>query len=174
MNIPDMIIVFVLAYLLGSIPAAVWIGKMFHNIDVRQHGSGNAGAANVIRVLGWKTGIPVMIIDLAKGWTAAMLPQFFHIAASRQCPAYKSADPYRSYSYNRTYFSCFCRFQGRKRSCHRFWSTACHTTIADYMLPRSFSGSAADYRYCFGLINECRNSFPCIAFPLLRHPFSNI
>lgn len=82
MNVPDTIIAFVLAYLLGSIPAAVWIGKMFHNIDVRQHGSGNAGTANVIRVLGWKTGIPVLIIDLAKGWSAAMLPCLFHIADS--------------------------------------------------------------------------------------------
>ena len=82
MNVPDTIIVYVLAYLLGSIPAAVWIGKIFHKIDVRQHGSGNAGTANVIRVLGWKTGIPVLIIDLAKGWTAATLPQLFHLAAN--------------------------------------------------------------------------------------------
>jgi acyl phosphate:glycerol-3-phosphate acyltransferase len=81
MNLPDTTIVFVLAYLLGSIPAAVWIGKKFHNIDVREHGSGNAGTTNVIRVLGWKTGIPVLIIDLAKGWTASMLPDLFHIAA---------------------------------------------------------------------------------------------
>jgi acyl phosphate:glycerol-3-phosphate acyltransferase len=81
MNVTDIIIVCVLAYILGSIPSAVWIGKMFHNIDVRDHGSGNAGATNVIRVLGWKTGIPVMVIDLVKGWTAAMLPQFFHTAA---------------------------------------------------------------------------------------------
>jgi glycerol-3-phosphate acyltransferase PlsY len=80
MNIYEITLAFILAYLLGSIPSAVWIGKLVHNIDVRQHGSGNAGAANVIRVLGWKTGIPVMIIDLAKGWTAAMLPQFFNIA----------------------------------------------------------------------------------------------
>jgi acyl phosphate:glycerol-3-phosphate acyltransferase len=80
MNVPDTVIVFVLAYLLGSVPAAVWIGKLFHRIDVRQHGSGNAGTANVIRVLGWKTGIPVLIIDLAKGWSAAMLPHLFHIA----------------------------------------------------------------------------------------------
>jgi glycerol-3-phosphate acyltransferase PlsY len=81
MNIPEMTLAFILAYLLGSIPSAVWIGKLVHNIDVRDHGSGNAGAANVIRVLGWKTGIPVMIIDLSKGWIAAMLPQFFHLAA---------------------------------------------------------------------------------------------
>jgi glycerol-3-phosphate acyltransferase PlsY len=71
-----------LAYLLGSIPTSVWIGKGIHNIDVREHGSGNAGATNVIRVLGWKTGIPVMIIDVAKGWLAAMLPLYLHLAGS--------------------------------------------------------------------------------------------
>ena len=69
-----------MAYLLGSIPAAVWIGKWVHNIDVREHGSGNAGTTNTIRVLGWATGIPVLIIDIAKGWLAAMLPVFFHLA----------------------------------------------------------------------------------------------
>jgi acyl phosphate:glycerol-3-phosphate acyltransferase len=73
-------LVFILAYLLGSIPAAVWIGKRFHNIDVRQHGSGNAGTTNVIRVLGWKTGIPVLLIDISKGWLAASLPVIFSLA----------------------------------------------------------------------------------------------
>jgi acyl phosphate:glycerol-3-phosphate acyltransferase len=71
---------FLFAYLLGSIPAAVWIGRKFHGIDVRQHGSGNAGTTNVIRVLGWKTGIPVLFIDVAKGWLAAMLPHFLSLA----------------------------------------------------------------------------------------------
>ncbi len=80
MSIPNALFAAVLAYLLGSIPAAVWIGKRFHNIDVREHGSGNAGTTNTIRVLGWKTGIPVLIIDIAKGWLAAMLPVFFHLA----------------------------------------------------------------------------------------------
>jgi glycerol-3-phosphate acyltransferase PlsY len=80
LNIFNNILAFILAYLLGSIPSAVWIGKRFHNIDVRQHGSGNAGATNVIRVIGWKTGIPVMIIDAAKGWLASMLPVFLNLA----------------------------------------------------------------------------------------------
>ncbi|MEI6048905.1 MAG: glycerol-3-phosphate 1-O-acyltransferase PlsY [Bacteroidota bacterium] len=80
MNVLLTLLAFILAYLLGSIPTAVWIGKRFHKIDVRQHGSGNAGATNVIRVLGWKTGIPVMILDVAKSWLAAMLPVFFIIA----------------------------------------------------------------------------------------------
>jgi glycerol-3-phosphate acyltransferase PlsY len=70
----------VLAYLLGSIPAAVWLGKWIHKIDVREHGSGNAGTTNTIRVLGWATGIPVLILDIGKGWLAAMLPVFFHLA----------------------------------------------------------------------------------------------
>jgi len=77
---PLAFMVFLLSYLLGSIPSAVWIGKQFHNIDVRQHGSGNAGATNVIRVLGWKTGIPVLLIDLGKGWLAASLPIIFKLA----------------------------------------------------------------------------------------------
>jgi|ERR1035437_8675517 glycerol-3-phosphate acyltransferase PlsY len=80
MNILNVALSVVLAYLLGSIPSAVWIGKRFHNIDVRQHGSGNAGTTNTIRVLGWATGIPVLLIDIAKGWLAATLPVLFHMA----------------------------------------------------------------------------------------------
>ena len=80
MNIPLIVITFILSYLLGSIPTSVWVGKTFHGIDVRDHGSGNAGATNVIRVLGWKTGIPVMLVDLAKGWLAASLPVIFSLA----------------------------------------------------------------------------------------------
>lgn len=72
--------VLILAYLTGSTATAVWAGKIFHGIDVREHGSGNAGATNVIRVLGWKTGIPVLLVDVSKGWLAAMLPVFFNIA----------------------------------------------------------------------------------------------
>ena len=82
MNIARVIIAFCLAYLLGSIPTAVWVGKKFHGIDVREHGSGNAGATNVIRVLGWKTGIPVMLVDIGKGWLAAYLPVLLHLAAN--------------------------------------------------------------------------------------------
>jgi glycerol-3-phosphate acyltransferase PlsY len=81
MNIPNAALAVVIAYLLGSIPSAVWIGKWFHNIDVREHGSGNAGTTNTIRVLGWITGIPVLLIDITKGWLAAMLPVFLHLAA---------------------------------------------------------------------------------------------
>ena len=68
---------FLLAYLLGSIPTAVWVGKWFYDVEVRQEGSGNAGATNTIRVLGVKAGIPVIIIDLLKGYFAVWLMQYF-------------------------------------------------------------------------------------------------
>jgi len=71
---------FLLAYMLGSIPAAVWIGRKIHGVDVREYGSHNAGTTNVIRVLGWKNGIPVMIVDVAKGWLAASLPVLLALA----------------------------------------------------------------------------------------------
>lgn len=63
-----------IAYILGSIPTAVWIGRMKYGIDVREHGSKNAGATNTFRVLGKKPGIVVLCIDIVKGFTAAFLP----------------------------------------------------------------------------------------------------
>ncbi len=74
------IVAIILAYLAGSVPSAVWAGKIFHGIDIREHGSGNAGATNTVRVLGWKTGIPVLLFDLFKGWLAASLPVFLDAA----------------------------------------------------------------------------------------------
>jgi acyl phosphate:glycerol-3-phosphate acyltransferase len=63
----------ILAYLLGSVPSSVWIGKWFYGIDVREQGSGNAGATNTIRVLGLKAGLPVLLIDAFKAWLAVVL-----------------------------------------------------------------------------------------------------
>lgn len=64
------------AYLLGSIPTAVWWGKRYYGIDVREFGSGNAGATNTFRVLGKKAGIPVLIVDILKGTAAVFLAHF--------------------------------------------------------------------------------------------------
>ena len=66
----------IFAYLLGSIPSAVWIGKFFYKIDVREYGSGNAGATNTFRVLGKKAGIPVLLIDILKGFLAVNIAFF--------------------------------------------------------------------------------------------------
>ncbi len=64
----------ILAYLFGSIPTAVWFGQAFYGVDVREYGSGNAGATNTFRVLGKKAGSIVMFVDILKGWTATNLP----------------------------------------------------------------------------------------------------
>lgn len=67
-----------IAYLLGSIPTSVWVGKRFYNTDVREHGSKNAGATNTFRVLGKKPGTVVLIIDVLKGALAVSIPFFVH------------------------------------------------------------------------------------------------
>lgn len=67
----------VTAYLIGSFSPAVFFGKWFFDIDVREHGSGNAGATNTIRVLGVKIGLAVLLVDVFKGWFAVSLASLF-------------------------------------------------------------------------------------------------
>ncbi|MDR0803246.1 glycerol-3-phosphate 1-O-acyltransferase PlsY [Fluviicola sp.] len=64
------------AYFLGSIPTAVWLGRAKYDLDVREHGSKNAGATNTFRVLGKKAGRVVLSIDILKGMLAVLLPFF--------------------------------------------------------------------------------------------------
>lgn len=69
-----------IGYILGSVPSAVWMGQSFHNTDVREHGSKNAGATNTFRVLGWKTGLIVLFLDMLKGYGALLISQrLFHL-----------------------------------------------------------------------------------------------
>lgn len=74
------IILFLIAYLLGSIPSGVWIGKLFFKKDIRQFGSGNTGTTNTFRVLGKKAGIIVLLMDILKGTLATSLPMIFQIS----------------------------------------------------------------------------------------------
>ncbi len=75
------LLMIVLAYLIGSIPTSVWVSRHFFSIDIRNYGSGNAGATNTYRVLGPKWGTIVMIVDMIKGIIAVklafLLPQYF-------------------------------------------------------------------------------------------------
>lgn len=70
MNIALLILI---AYLLGSIPSALWIGKIFYKTDIREHGSGNLGGTNTFRTLGIKAGLIVSILDVLKGTAAVLL-----------------------------------------------------------------------------------------------------
>ncbi|MCF8342319.1 MAG: glycerol-3-phosphate 1-O-acyltransferase PlsY [Chitinophagaceae bacterium] len=67
------VILLILSYLIGSIPTSVWVSKKIHNIDIRDYGSGNAGATNTFRVLGSKWGSFVMFVDMLKGLIAVQL-----------------------------------------------------------------------------------------------------
>jgi acyl phosphate:glycerol-3-phosphate acyltransferase len=69
-------ILLVLAYLLGSVPTAVWVSKWIYGIDIREHGSGNAGATNAFRILGTKAGVGVMTADMMKAFIAVKLSIF--------------------------------------------------------------------------------------------------
>lgn len=68
-----LILILLSAYLLGSIPSALWIGQVFYKMDIRKHGSGNLGATNTFRVLGKKAGIIVTLLDILKGTAATLL-----------------------------------------------------------------------------------------------------
>ena len=74
------IVPLILAYLLGSVPTSVWVGKLFYGIDIRSMGSGNAGATNTFRILGAKAGIPVLLFDIFKGWAALQLMNLFQVS----------------------------------------------------------------------------------------------
>lgn len=71
---------------MGSIPSAVWIGKSLYGVDVREFGSGNAGATNTFRVLGKKAGLLVLSIDILKGWLAVMMARFISEAPVGTAP----------------------------------------------------------------------------------------
>lgn len=73
------IILLIVAYLIGSIPAGLWIGKIFFKKDLHEHGSGNTGTTNTFRILGKKAGIIVFAFDLLKGTLATLLPLIFHV-----------------------------------------------------------------------------------------------
>ena len=87
MNIPLLLLALLAAYLLGSIPTAVWVGRRFFGLaDIREHGSGNAGATNTFRVLGKKAGSAVMAVDVLKGYVAAALPAWLALAPAGSGP----------------------------------------------------------------------------------------
>ncbi|MGY3750367.1 glycerol-3-phosphate 1-O-acyltransferase PlsY [Vagococcus acidifermentans] len=77
-----LIILFLFAYLLGSVPSGIWIGKVFYQKDIREFGSGNSGTTNTFRVLGFKAGVTVLCMDILKGTLATLLPVLFHLSVN--------------------------------------------------------------------------------------------
>jgi acyl phosphate:glycerol-3-phosphate acyltransferase len=71
MTTPLLLVLF--AYLVGATPSSLWIGRAVHGVDLRKVGSGNLGATNAYRILGARTAIPVLLLDLTKGWLPVAL-----------------------------------------------------------------------------------------------------
>ena len=74
-----LIILIIISYLTGSTPTSIIVGRITNGIDIRKHGSGNAGGTNVFRVLGWKPALIVVFVDVFKGWLPAAIfaPAFY-------------------------------------------------------------------------------------------------
>jgi acyl phosphate:glycerol-3-phosphate acyltransferase len=92
MDIAPLFVGIFLAYILGSIPTAVWFGRFMYGLDVREHGSGNPGATNTFRVLGKRAGTIVMLADIIKGMLAtsvAVLLLRFNFIEEQNLVTYK-------------------------------------------------------------------------------------
>lgn len=81
-----------LAYLVGATPTSYVVGRLGYGIDLRDHGSGNLGATNVFRVMGWKAALPVVLVDVGKGWLpAALFPRWDGAPEAEWALAYGTA-----------------------------------------------------------------------------------
>jgi acyl phosphate:glycerol-3-phosphate acyltransferase len=99
----------VAAYLIGAFPSSYVVGKVTRGIDLRQHGSGNLGATNAFRVLGWKAATPVFVLDIFKGW----LPTFAFPRIDRN-DAWELALAYGAAAIVGHVFSIYVKFKGGK------------------------------------------------------------
>ena len=109
-------ILIVIAYILGSIPNALWIGKVFRGIDVREHGSKNTGSTNAARVLGAKLGILTLILDISKGAIPVALSLFMKVDLLENMTGISSLDPIMVgiFAIIGHSFSLFMKFKGGK------------------------------------------------------------
>lgn len=97
------------AYLLGATPTSYIIGRGVYGLDLRDHGSGNLGATNAFRVLGWKAGVPVVVVDVAKGWFPTL---FFPLWDGAPAPEWALA--YGAAAILGHVFSAYVGFRGGK------------------------------------------------------------
>ena len=99
-----------LAYLLGATPTSFWVARAFHGVDLRSEGSGNLGATNTFRVLGWKAALPVVVVDIGKGW----LPVFLFPRLDDPAAAWQWILAYGAAAIVGHVFSVWVRFRGGK------------------------------------------------------------
>ena len=152
----------ILAYLIGSIPTALWVSQYFFNIDIRDYGSGNSGATNTYRVLGQKWGTMVMLIDMLKGFIAVKLAFLlpFYVAdefarTNLQTWAGSSAGPY---------LPCLGTVQRRKRRSYIVWSGIGYFPLDGFVLHWRISAGTFSDKICFIKQYPGQYGIPCLYF----------
>ena len=86
------ILLILAAYVVGATPTSFWIGRWIYGVDLRDEGSGNLGATNTFRILGWRAALPAVVMDVAKGWLPVWLfPQLHVDPSARWVLAYAAA-----------------------------------------------------------------------------------
>ena len=151
----EVITLLILSYLTGSIPTSIIISRVAKNIDIREHGSGNAGATNVYRILGWKYALIVLSLDIFKAWlpTAIYATKIF---LSISIPDIGFIQILCGFSavFGHTY-PIFARFKGGERSRIINWRIACFISIRIPIMPNSCYFCCCYYRLCISWINFC-------------------
>jgi len=150
----SLFVVVVLSYLIGSFPTSILVSKYIKGIDIRDYGSGNAGGTNVLRTLGWKAGISVMLFDVAKGWVAAYyIAQFGYekrIDFSPICP-----NPCRHLFYPGTCLHYFREIQRRKRCRYGCGYVDRHISTGAINLFFDFFACRIQHKICVSGIHNC-------------------
>jgi glycerol-3-phosphate acyltransferase PlsY len=104
------VLLLILAYLLGATPTGLWVGRKFYGVDLRTAGSGNLGATNTFRVLGWKAAVPVILVDMLKGW----LPTWLFPSLDSETAAWGWTIAYGAAAILGHVYSVWVRFRGGK------------------------------------------------------------
>lgn len=104
------LVLLLVAYLLGAIPTSLWVGRAVYRVDLRREGSGNLGATNALRVLGLRAALPVVLVDVGKGWLPAWL--FPRLDGAEAAAAWALA--YGGMAIVGHVFSVWARFRGGK------------------------------------------------------------
>lgn len=157
------ILLIILAYMIGSIPTSVIISKTQFNIDIRDYGSGNAGATNTFRVLGSKWGSIVMILDMLKGLVAVKLALLlpYYIANEFERTNFQIGLGLAAVIGH--IFPVWADFRGQ-RSCYTIWSYHCHFTPHRLELRGHFPGRPLPNPFCVPKFYIGEHGFSCFHF----------
>jgi len=164
------IVSIILAYVTGSIPTSVWVGKWFFDIDIRDHGSGNAGATNTMRVLGVKVGIPVLLLDLLKGWLAVKYAVLFDIFPSHSHPLMNLSIILGMFAVIGHIYPVFANFRGGKGVATIFGALIAIAPIATFCAGGVFFITLFVFKYVSLGSIAAAISFPIFIFFVFDYP----